>query len=103
LVEIVEEDGKINYEQALQDLQMFLYGKKGEFDKDLHLKDVRFYLRPRNLLFAMRSFSLAIIPKVLSIWRAIGYKNLHRYFQLSVIGVVNKLKAQSETRGATHG
>ncbi|MHA1277894.1 MAG: hypothetical protein ACTSQI_13195 [Candidatus Helarchaeota archaeon] len=102
MVEIVEENGKINYEQALQDLQLFLYGRKSAIDKDLHLKDIQFYLSPKNLLFSLRSFSFTIIPKVLNIWMEIGYKNLHRYFQLSVIAVINKLKEREEARKPHH-
>ena len=98
MVEIVDEKGNINYEQALNDLKVFLYGQKGKIDPNIHFKDIRFYLKPRNLLFILRSFSFSIIFKVLNLWRDLGYKTLHRYFQLNLIAVVNKLKEQAKIK-----
>ena len=103
MAEIIDENGKINYKQALEDLETFLYGRKGKIDPDIHLSDLGFYLKPRNLLLSLRSFSLALIMKVLNIWREIGYRNLHRYFQLSVIAVVNKLKERAKKGEAESG
>jgi len=96
LAEIIDENGHINYEQALKDLKVFLYGRKGQIDPNIHLQDIQFYFKPRNLLFTLRSFSLTILPKVIQLWADIGYKTLHRYFQLNVIGVINKLKERAK-------
>ncbi len=102
LVEIVDVDGHINYDQALTDLKVFLFGRKGKVDTNLHLNDLRFYLKPTNLLFALNSFSLTLLPKVLSLWSDLSFKTLHRYFQLNIIAVVNKLKEQAKMRRAKH-
>ena len=102
MTEIVTETGQINYEQALEDLKVFLYGHKGKIDIKLHLNDILFYLEPQNLLFALRSFSLPILPQIIRIWSALGFKRLHRYFQLNIIAVVNKLKERAKQRRGKH-
>jgi hypothetical protein len=102
LTEIVAETGQINYEQALIDLKVFLYGHKGKIDSELHLQDILFYIEPQNLLFAIRSFSFIILPKAIRIWSDLGFRILHRYFQLNVIAVINKLKERSIQRRVKH-
>lgn len=98
MVEIVDEDGHTNYDQALNDLKTFLYGRKGKIDPRLHFHDIQFYVKPKNLLFILRSFSFTIIPKVLNLWRELGYRTLRQYFQLNVVTVINKLKEQVKTK-----
>ena len=102
MTEIITETGQINYQQALQDLKVFLYGQKGKIDTKLHLQDILFYLEPQNLLFVIRSFSFTILPKVVGIWSNLGFRSLHRYFQLNVIAVINKLKERAEQRRGKH-
>ncbi len=99
MVEIVDEDGTINYDQAFDDLKTFLYGRKGKIDTHLHFQDLLFYLQPRNLLFTLRSFSFTIVPKILGLWNDMGRKNLQRYFDLNVLAVLNKLKEREKNRG----
>ena len=103
LTKIVTETGQINYEQALQDLKVFLYGKKGKIDIKLHLQDILFYLEPQNLRFALRSFSFTILPKIIRIWSDLGFSRLRQYFQLNVIAVINKLKERAAQRRTEHG
>ena len=100
MAEIVDEDGNVNYDQAFDDLKTFLYGRKGKIDTHLHFEDLLFYLKPSNLLFTLRSFSLTIVPKVLALWNNMGRKNLQRYFDLNVIAVLNKLKEREKNQGS---
>jgi hypothetical protein len=99
LVEIVDENGQIDYKQALKDIKIFLYGRKGKIDPKLHFQDVLFYLKPKNLLFALKAFSLSILPHLMHIWIDLGFQHLDRYFQLNVIAVINKLKEQAKRKG----
>lgn len=102
MTEFVTETGQIDYGHALQNLKVFLYGQKGKIDTKLHLTDILFYLEPQNLLFILRSFSFTILPKVVSIWSNLGFRILHRYFQLNVIAVINKLKERAAQRRGGH-
>ena len=96
MTEIVTETGQIDYQRALGDLKAFLYGQRGKIDTKLHLQDILFYLEPQNLLFALRSFSFSVLPKVVRIWSDLGFRTLQRYFQLNVIAVINKLKERTK-------
>ncbi len=96
MAEIINEKGKINYELALTNLQTFLYGRGGKIDTNMKFKDLRFYRR--NFRLVLRSLSLPLVSKVISLWRTIGYRILRRYFQLNVIAVMNKLKDRAEGR-----
>ncbi len=98
MAEIIEDEKKINYDLALNNLKTFLYGRKGKIDTNIHLNDLRFY--QRNFRLVLRSLSLTLFYKMLSLWQRLGYKTLHRYFQLNVIAVINKLKEGGEARGA---
>lgn len=94
MAEIIDEKGKINYDLALNNLKTFLYGREGKIDTSMKFKDLRFYRR--NFRLVLRSLSLPLISKVLSLWRTLGYRVLHRYFQLNVIAVMNKLKERAK-------
>ena len=100
MTEIVDANGKINYDQALQDLKHFLYGRKGKIDTHMSYRDLRFY--QRNFRFVLRSLSMTLIRKVLSLWRTLGYRTLRRYFQLNVIAVINKLKEREQLQRTQH-
>ena len=94
LAEIIDEKGKINYDLALNNLKVFLYGREGKIDTTMKYKDLRFYRR--NFRLVLRSLSFPLVSKVLSLWRTLGYRVLHRYFQLNVIAVMNKLKERAK-------
>ena len=96
MAEIIDEKGKIDYNFALKNLKTFLYGHEGKIDVNMKYRDLRFY--QRNFRLVLRSLSLPLISKVLSLWRTLGYRVLHRYFQLTVIGVMNKLKERAKGR-----
>ncbi|NVM55505.1 MAG: hypothetical protein HWN66_17490 [Candidatus Helarchaeota archaeon] len=100
MTEIIDEDGQINYDQALLDLKTFLYGRKGKIDTHIHLHDLKFYVK--NIRFVLRSLSLAVIRKVISLWIELGYRTLSRYLNLNVIAVLNKLKEREKTQRAKH-
>lgn len=88
--EIIDEKGKVNYQLALSYLQHFLYGRKGKIDIHIHYKDLQFYRR--NWQMVLRTLSLPLISKLFILWRTLGYHIVHRYFQLTVIALINKLK-----------
>lgn len=93
MAEIIDEKGKINYNLALTNLKTFLYGRSGKIDTKMKYKDLRFYRR--NFQLVLRSLSLPLVSKVLSLWRTLGYRIFQRYFQLNVIAVMNKLKERA--------
>jgi hypothetical protein len=95
MAEIIDEAGKINYDLALYNLRAFLYGTQ-KIDTQIHYTDLRFYRRHWRLV--LRSLSLPLISKIFSLWRTLGYRILHRYFQLNVIALNNKLKARQSLR-----
>lgn len=96
MAEIIDENGKINYSLALDNLKTFLYGQKGKVDTHIRFSDLLFYRR--NFRLVLRSLSLPLVAKVLSLWQRLGYRILRRYFQLNVIGVINKLKEREKAR-----
>lgn len=98
LVDIVNKNGQINYQQALKDIRVFLYGRKGKIDTKIHLQDIRFYLEPENLIFTLKSFSFSILPYLIRIWIDLGFQPLRRYLQLNVFAVINKLKERAKGR-----
>ncbi|HUY01422.1 MAG TPA: hypothetical protein VMV49_17805 [Candidatus Deferrimicrobium sp.] len=100
MAEIIDEKGKINYQLALNNLKAFLYGRKGRIDPNIHLKDLHFYRR--NFRLVLRSLSLPLFYKILSLWQVLGYRILHQYFQLNVIGIINKLKERELTQRASN-
>jgi hypothetical protein len=100
MAEIIDEKGKINYQLALSNLKAFLYGRKGSIDTNLNFNDLHFYRK--NFRLVLRSLSLPLFYKILSLWQVLGYRILHRYFQLNVIGVINKLKERELKQRASN-
>ena len=100
MAEIVDENGKIDYNLALDNLKAFLYGRRGKINTHLRFSDLRFYRR--NFRLVLRALSLPLVVKVMSLWQTLGYKVLRRYFQLNVIGVINKLKERDTERRNLH-